>query len=66
LNVQKPAPRSRRAWCVALALGHRDRLAGIEQVERVRSLEHALIRGQRELRLKHPLAFFLVRVELPE
>ena len=51
---------------VALALGHRNRLAGIEQVERVRGLEHPFVGRQREFDLEHPHALLLVRVELAE
>ncbi len=50
----------------ALAFGDRDRLACVEQVERVRRLEHAFVGRQRQPGLEQPQALGLVGIELPE
>ena len=64
-------PRRRRgrgahAQDVALALGHADRLARIEQVEDVRRLQRLLVGRQRQRHLEQRLAVLLALVELGE
>src|SRR5688500_1245958 len=44
---------------VGSALGHRDRAARVEQVERVRALQHHLVGRQRTARFHEPLRLFL-------
>ena len=46
---------------IGCALGHRDRAARVQQVEAVRSFEHLLVSGQRELGLDQVLGLLFMR-----
>src|SRR4051812_26574813 len=50
---------------VSGALGDGDRAAGVQQVERVRALEHLVVRGQGQVALEQLAALHLPVVEVP-
>ena len=66
VRLRHGARQRAHAQDVALALGHGDRAARIQQVEGVRGLQHLLVGRQRQLRREQRIACRLVLVEVAE
>ena len=66
VGLRDGARHGAHAQDVALAFGHRNRLAGVEEIEGVRSLHHLFVCRQRELGLDETCELGFVLVEAPQ